>query len=164
MGRNAYDQFFANEGLGDVDIVGDEAVLVDQTPAGDEMKFKQRTFARGDLIHFGIGRFGIAPNPLPNGAQQLYTEDPNDPFKPDSISFPSYLAPDVYLAEARIGSVTLIDGAPINITTLSEVAIKGKVAWPTAQTSQAIRLQALNQSGSPINFCATSQGRRLRGG
>ena len=133
--------------VGSVEILGDPALKVENTPEGTAIKYKDKTYTRAEQINVGVGGRAIvaaAPDATTSTTAQIPSPNLDLPFLPQKVTIPSSVALYLMLSFAQVSSVVLIDGDAICCDIFSEVSLNNHVRWPTAQTGQSIRLAVDN--------------------
>lgn len=150
---------------GGVEILGDPAVRVDETPSGVEIRYKDTVYTKAEQINVGLGgRFRVAAAPTPDESFVTAIPSPNIdlPFIAQKLTVPSNVALYFMLTFAQVSSVTLIDGDAVCMDLFSEVSLNNAVRWPTAQTGQSIKLQVGNTDMAAHEPRVSLTGVRLR--
>lgn len=133
--------------VGSVEILGDPALKVENTPEGTAIKYKDKTYTRAEQINVGVGGRAIvaaAPDNTTSTTAQIPSPNLDLPFLTQKVTIPSSVALYLMLSFAQVSSVVLIDGDAICCDIFSEVSLNNHVRWPTAQTGQSIRLAVDN--------------------
>lgn len=133
--------------VGSVEILGDPALKVENTPEGTAIKYKDKTYTRAEQINVGVGGRAIvaaAPDATTSTTAQIPSPNLDLPFLTQKVTIPSSVALYLMLSFAQVSSVVLIDGDAICCDIFSEVSLNNHVRWPTAQTGQSIRLAVDN--------------------
>jgi hypothetical protein len=163
---NAYDAVLGNsqrvsgpEILGNLEILGDAAMSVATEADKDIVRYTQAGFKASDKIHFGIGNNVL----LPAATNGFVVQQPvQTPFKPLVLTFPSQYCPDILIQQIQIGSVLLIEGAPVCMEVWSEVSRNNRVSWPTLDTSQSLIITLSNVGAVDVRVNIAAWGIRLR--
>lgn len=133
--------------VGSVEILGDPALKVENTPEGTAIKYKDKTYTRAEQINVGVGGRAIvaaAPDATTSTTAQIPSPNLDLPFLTQKVTIPSSVSLYLMLSFAQVSSVVLIDGDAICCDIFSEVSLNNHVRWPTAQTGQSIRLAVDN--------------------
>lgn len=133
--------------VGSVEILGDPALKVENTPEGTAIKYKDKTYTRAEQINVGVGGRAIvaaAPDNTTSTTAQIPSPNLDLPFLTQKVTIPSSVSLYLMLSFAQVSSVVLIDGDAICCDIFSEVSLNNHVRWPTAQTGQSIRLAVDN--------------------
>ena len=160
---NAYDAMMGN--VGDprefvgapIEIVGDRAVVV--TEVDNPAKYLEGKYVAQDRIDVGFGNNAV----LAPGATQSFVATTSCPFKPEELTVPSWLAPDVSITAIDIGPCRYLDGqAGVPGDQYSEVSNTRKVSWGTVQTGVPMSISIRNDSLAAVNIKFALRGLRLR--
>jgi hypothetical protein len=131
---------------GQIQVVGDTAIRVDQS--GSPIEYTEKGYTIAEEINLGLGnRFSIPAAPSPTASSILAVPSPNNvslPFMAQRLTIPSSVSLFLMMTSAKIAAIDLIDGDPITADVFSEVSLNNGVRWPTANTGQQIQLQAAN--------------------
>lgn len=139
------------------EIVGDKAVVV--ADVDNPAKYLEGRYTAQDRIDVGFGDNAVL---LP-GVIATYQAQLSTPFKPEELTIPSWLAPDISVLAVDIGPNRYIDGGHgIPGDQYSEVSNTRKVSWGTVQTTVPIAIQVRNDSIAPVNIKFAIRGLRLR--
>lgn len=140
-----------------IEIVGDRAVVV--ADVDNPAKYLEGKYTAQDRIDLGFGNAAV----LPAGATGTYSASCSSPFKPEEMTIPSWLAPDVSVMAIDIGSSRYIEGQNgVPGDQFSEVSNTRKVSWGTVQTTVPISITLRNDSPVPIVIKFAIRGLRLR--
>jgi hypothetical protein len=142
-----------------IEIVGDRAVAVPDVD--NPAKYLEGRFTVQDRIDVGFGNNAtLAP-----GAVQQFAATISSPFKPEELTIPSWLAPDVSVMAIDIGSCRYIEsgtGSGVPADQYSEVSNTRKVSWGTVQTQVPIQITLRNDTAAAVNVKFCIRGLRLR--
>jgi hypothetical protein len=140
-----------------IEIVGDRAVVV--ADVDNPAKYLEGKYSAQDRIDVGFGNSAA----LAAGAVATYVATISTPFKPEELTIPSWLAPDVSIMAVDIGPSRYIDGqSGIPGDQYSEVSNTRKVSWGTVQTTVPIAITLRNDSANPVTVKMALRGLRLR--
>ena len=142
-----------------ITILGDPAAAVAEVdrPA----KFLTGNYTIQDRIDIGLGNNAV----LAAGATATYACSVSSPFKPESLTIPSWLAPDVSVMDVKIGSDLYVESNPVSGVPgdqFSEVSVTRKVSWGTVQTNVPIQITLRNDTALPVNVKMAIRGLRLK--
>jgi len=146
--------------LGAPEILGDPATAVPTAADQDITKYTQKGYTASDKIYFGIGDGGA----LAAGAEVLFRQSVQTPFKPLRLTMASQYVPDIVIVQVKIGSVDLVEGAPVPAEVWSEVSENNCVSWPTLDVSQELQIRLRNRGLIDIAVDIGVYGVRLRTG
>lgn len=142
-------------------VLGDPAAAFEGTPA--QVQYQPDNYKDADFIVFGISSGVAGGVTIGAGLTVEVTGQVSTPFKPLRLFLPSTLAPGLFVARLSYGAWNLVDGDPIPAEMLSEVSLANAVSYPTAATSQVIRVSLLNATAAPVTHVALGMlGVRLR--
>lgn len=145
--------------LGAVDILGDAALAVPTEADKDIVRYTEQGYKASDKIYMGVGNNAL----LAAGATgQVFAQQVQTPFKPLRMTFASQYCPDVLIVQVQIGSVLLIEGAPVCMEAWSEVSTNNAISWPTLDTSQSLIVTLSNVGLVDVRVNITAYGIRLR--
>jgi len=162
---NAYEQLLGAGSVGDprefvgapIEIVGDKAVVV--ADVDNPAKYLEGKYVAQDRIDIGFGNAVT----LAAGAIATYQATASTPFKPEELTIPSWLAPDVSITAIDIGPNRYIDGqSGVPGDQYSEVSNTRKVSWGTVQTGVPIAISVRNDSAVAVTVKFALRGLRLR--
>lgn len=140
-----------------IEIVGDRAIVV--ADVDNPAKYLEGKYTAQDRIDIG---FGNAVS-LAAGATFTYSTTVSTPFKPEELTVPSWLAPDVSIMAIDIGPCRYIDGQNgIPGDQYSEVSNTRKVSWGTVQTGVPIAITLRNDTAAAVTVKLALRGLRLR--
>lgn len=142
-----------------IEIVGDRAIAVPEVD--NPARFMEGKFTVQDRIDVGFGNGAL----LAPGAQQMYSATVSSPFKPEELTIPSWLGPDVSVMAIDIGSCRYIEsgtGSGVPGDQFSEVSNTRKVSWGTVQTQVPIQITLRNDSAVAVSIKMALRGLRLR--
>jgi len=131
---------------GQIQVVGDTAIRVDQS--GSPIEYTEKGYTIAEEINLGLGnRFSIPAAPSAVLSTTLQIPAPSNvslPFMAQRLTIPSSVSLFLMVTQAKIAAIDLIDGDPITADVFSEVSLNNGVRWPTANTGQQIQLAAAN--------------------
>lgn len=162
---NAYSELMGAGSVGDprefvgapIEIVGDKAVVV--ADVDNPAKYLEGKYVAQDRIDVGFGNAVT----LAAGATATYTATVSTPFKPEELTIPSWLAPDVSIMAVDIGPNRYIDGqSGVPGDQYSEVSNTRKVSWGTVQTGVPIAISVRNDTAAAVTIKFALRGLRLR--
>jgi len=153
--------------LGDVDVLGDEALAIlgaaarraYQRPmrgggaASNTVAQKQATQTRRLDLAVDSGA-----TPIAAAASLTITVTPPEPIRVEQIMVAPSIAPAFVLTAATIGRANQIMGAGSLAAELCSPNNPFAVQWDTAQTSQPILLTVTNTSGAALRFLGSLRG------
>lgn len=140
-----------------IEIVGDRAVVVAEVD--NPAKYLEGKYVAQDRIDVGFANGAT----LAAGASAVYSATVSTPFKPEELTIPSWLAPDVSIMAVDIGPNRYIDGqSGIPGDQYSEVSNTRKVSWGTVQTGVPIQITVRNDKAVAVTVKFALRGLRLR--
>lgn len=151
---------------GNVQILADPALVVQQAAAESMVKYTEQGYNNAEEVNMGLGgRFTVPAAPNPNASTILPLPSPNTslPYMTQRVTTPSSVALFLMFVTAKIAAIDLIDAEAICGDIFSEVSLNNGVRWPTAQTGQQIQISVGNtNAASPIEPRVSLTGIRLR--
>jgi hypothetical protein len=157
---NQYDRMMRGQ-VGEIEI-GEPTAKGAATKGANYSDKEFNVQDRTDLaIYDGVA---IAP-----GATHTIVVSPSTPFKPETMSFPSWMTPGLVIQDVKFGATSFIDGGSnagaasgIPADSYSEVATDKSVDYPTIQTGQPAQVILFNDSLAAITPRGQFRGYRVR--
>lgn len=143
----ANDMFTRLTRSGNVQVLADPALQVEQAQAQSMVKYTEQGYNNAEEVNIGLGgRFSIPAAASPTTGTVLPLPSPNTslPYMTQRVTIPSSVALFLMVTTAKIAAIDLIDANSICGDIFSEVSLNNGVRWPTAQTGQQIQVSVEN--------------------
>lgn len=143
----ANDMFTRLTRAGNVQVLADPALQVEQAQAQSMVKYTEQGYKNAEEVNIGLGgRFLVAAAASATVGTVADLPSPNTslPYMTQRVTIPSSVALFLMIRTAKIAAIDLIDAAPICGDIFSEVSLNNGVRWPTAQTGQQIQVSVEN--------------------
>lgn len=143
----ASDMFSRLTRAGNVQVLADPAIAVDQANAAQMVKYTEQGYNNAEEVNMGLGgRFliGAAPSATQSLVVPLPSPNTSLPYMTQRVTIPSSVALFLMVVTAKIAAIDLIDAEAICGDIFSEVSLNNAVRWPTAQTGQQIQISIGN--------------------